>query len=72
MNFPRNSVEAHPQPLSKVLCLEEVEENVHRWRMAKVVAENGKGLHKGPAFGVQLGRGHVHLSQERALKTRKW
>jgi len=27
--------------------------------MAKVVAENGEGPHKGPAVRVQLGRGHV-------------
>jgi len=36
--------------------------------MAKVVTEEGKGLYKGPAVGVQLGRGHVDLIQESALE----
>jgi len=54
------------------LCLEEVEENIHGWRMAKVDAKNGKGPQKGPAVGVQLGRGHVDFNQKSALKPCEW
>jgi len=46
------------------LCLEEIEENIHRRRMAKVVAKYGES----PTVGMQLGRGHIDLSQESALE----
>ena len=40
--------------------------------MAKVDAKNGKGPQKGPAVGVQLGRGHVDFNQKSALKPCEW
>jgi len=39
--------------------------------MAKVVAEYGEGPHKGPTFGMQLGKGHIELSQESTLEPRE-
>jgi len=70
-NSPYHPIEAHPQLLPKVLRLEEVEEDVHKWRMAKVVTKDGEGLYKGPVVGVQLGRGHVDLSYESMLGSRE-
>jgi len=64
-------IEAHPQLLPGVLSLKEVEENVHRGRMAKMVAEDREGLQKGPTIGMQLGRGHVDLCKKSTLETRE-
>jgi len=70
-NSPCHPIEAHPQLLSRVLSLKEVEEDVHRRRIAKMVAKDSESPHKGPVVRVQLGRGHVDLSKESALEPRK-
>jgi len=70
-NSPCHPIEAHPQFLSRVLSLKEVEEDVHRRRIAKMVAKDTESPHKGPAVRVQMGKGHVDLSKESALEPRK-
>ena len=39
--------------------------------MTKVVKEYRKGPHEGPTIGMQLGRGHIDLSQESTLEPRE-
>ena len=70
-NSPCHPIEAHPQLLSGVLSLKELEEDVHKGRMAKMVAKDREGPHKGLTVGMQLGRGHVELCKESALEPRK-
>jgi len=36
-----------------------------------MVAQYGERPHEGPAFGMQLGGGHIYLSQERPLEHRE-
>jgi len=36
-----------------------------------MVAKDREGSHKGPAVGMKLGRGNVHLCDESALEPRK-
>jgi len=66
---PRHSTETHPEILPRTLSLEKVEEDIDRGRVPKVIAQNGECPHEGPVIGVQLGRGHVYLRQERPFKT---
>ena len=40
--------------------------------MAEVIAQNAEGPYKEPAVGMQLGRGHVDLCEQRVLEPRKW
>ena len=40
--------------------------------MAEVIAQNVEGPYKGPAVGMQLGRGHINLCEQRALEPRQW
>jgi len=68
---PCHPIEAHPQLLFGVLSLKEVEEDVHRGRMAKMVAKDREGPHKGPAVGMQLGKGHVDHCKESTLEPRE-
>ena len=37
-----------------------------------MVAQDGKGPHKGPAVAVQLGKDHINLGKECALEPREW
>jgi len=60
---PYHPVEAHPKLLSWILSLKEIEEDVYRRWMAKVVAKDSKGSHECPAVRMQLGRGHVNLGK---------
>jgi len=62
---PCHSIEAYPHLLSRTLRLEEVEENIHGWRMAKVVAENGKGCTKAQLLGCSWA-GTTLISVKRA------
>jgi len=48
-NTPCHPIEAHPQFLSGILSLKEVEEEVHRGWMAKIVAKDREGY---PAVGM--------------------
>jgi len=40
--------------------------------VSEMVAKDGKGPDEGPAVGMQLGRGNVNFSKERALEPREW
>ena len=43
------------------LGLEEVEEDVHKGGVPKMIAEDRKHPREGLVVGMQLGRGHVNL-----------
>jgi len=53
--------EAYPKVLPRVFRLKEMKENIYGGGMTKVITKNGEGLDKGPAVGMQLGRGDVYL-----------
>ena len=53
--------EADPEVLPKLFGLKEMKENIYGGGMTKVITKNGEGLDKGPAVGMQLGRGDVYL-----------
>ena len=40
--------------------------------MAEVIAQDAEGPYKGPAVGMQLGRGHVDFCEQRTLEPCKW
>jgi len=40
--------------------------------VVEVIAQNVEGPYEGPTVGMQLGRGHVDLCEQRALEPRKW
>jgi len=54
--------EAYPEVLPRVLGFEEMKKDIYSGWMAKMVTKDGEGPHKGPAIGMQLGRGNVHFS----------
>jgi len=56
--------EAYLKVLPRVFGLEEVKKNIYSGWMTKMVAEDGEGPHKGPAIGMQLGRGNVYFGQQ--------
>jgi len=45
-------VEAHPQLLPWTLSFKKIQEDIHRWRMAKVIAKDGEGPNECPVVGV--------------------
>ena len=53
--------ETYPEVLPRVFGLKEMEKDLYCGRMAKVIAKDGEGLHKGLAVGMQLGRGNVYI-----------
>ena len=54
--------EANPEVFPRVFGLKEMEENVYRGGVAKVVTKDGEGPNEGPVVGMQLGKGDVYLS----------
>jgi len=60
-NSPCHLIKAYPKLFPWTLGLEEMEEDVYKRGVPKMVAEDCKRLHKGPVVGVQLGRGHINL-----------
>ena len=54
------------------LGFEEVKKDVHRRSVPKMVLQDGKRPHECPTVGVQLGKGHIYLRQERPFETREW
>jgi len=62
-NSPCHAIETHPKILPRALSIEEVEEDIHRRRVPKVVAQNLEGPHEGPVVGMQLGGGHIDFCQ---------
>ena len=65
-----HSAEANSEVFPRVFGLKEMEENIYRGGMAKVITKNGEGPDEEPAVGpdeepavgMQLGRGDVYLS----------
>ena len=59
--------EAYPEVLPRVFALDEMKKDIYCGWMAKVIAKDGEGPHKGPAVGMQLGRGNVYFGQQLPL-----
>jgi len=68
---PRHATEAHLEVLPRALSFKEMEEDVDRRRVPKMVAQYRDGPHEGPTVGLQLGGGHVDLRQQRPFETSK-
>jgi len=62
-NSPCHLVKAYPKHFPGTLSLEEIEEDVHKGGVPKVVVEDLEHPHEGLAAGMQLCRGHVDLHQ---------
>jgi len=49
-----------------------MEEDIDGGRVPKMITQNNECPPEGPAVGMQLGRVHVNLCQERPLEAREW
>ena len=67
-NSPCHTIETHPEIIPRTFSLKNMEEDIHRGRMPKVVAQNWEGPYEGPALGMQLGGGHVDFCQQCPLE----
>jgi len=67
-NSPCHATEAHLEVLPGALGFKEMEEDVDLRGLPKMVAQYREGPREGPAVGMQLGRGHVDLFQQRPFE----